>query len=345
MILDVSYDEMFDLARENRIPLIATMELTTMCNFKCMHCYQDNKKIFMPKSKAIDLIDTLTERGCVFLNFTGGEPLLHPDFDSIYSYAYNKGLKITIQSNASLITKEVMELFIKHPPRKFEITLYGVDEESYAEFTGNPNGYLDVMNALKMLCDHGFHVILKAFINEVTIKNAKQIKAIASRFGCELRIAHITWPTLNQDRSPLERQIAISRLDEFVDESHYKEIKDLQGTKVGDELFTCEAGRSSVYISSELDMKMCVFDTFSNKSLEQSSFEEIWQSFSKYHQLRIDKESKCYNCDDRAICGICPAWSHMMYGDFKMNNASIFCDNSKELRRLMKGIEGSQDDQ
>jgi len=48
---------------------------------------------------------------CLWILFTGGEPLLRPDFLEIYTYAKKKGLLVTIFTNGTLIDDNLADYF------------------------------------------------------------------------------------------------------------------------------------------------------------------------------------------------------------------------------------------
>lgn len=77
-------------------------ELTNICDRRCSFCTQtERKKMFMPIDDAYDFIRQaapLTESIYWHLQ---GEPLLHPDFEKITSFAKNLGLNLKLTTNAS----------------------------------------------------------------------------------------------------------------------------------------------------------------------------------------------------------------------------------------------------
>lgn len=68
------------------------------------------------------MINQFVENGTIYLTITGGDPLLHPDFCAIYEYAIKRGLIVTVFTNASLLTLDMLKLFVKYPPRRVEVT-------------------------------------------------------------------------------------------------------------------------------------------------------------------------------------------------------------------------------
>ena len=70
-----------------RIPLEGAVELTNSCNLACTHCYirEDDTKGELSYCQWCRIIDEITEAGCLWLTFTGGEPFRRRDFLDIYA--------------------------------------------------------------------------------------------------------------------------------------------------------------------------------------------------------------------------------------------------------------------
>ena len=80
--------------------------LTNACNFSCEYCIQEQYDLHvshLPFEFITRMIDICASHGKVTsLNFTGGEPSIHPDFYEILSYARDKGAwKLTVITNGS----------------------------------------------------------------------------------------------------------------------------------------------------------------------------------------------------------------------------------------------------
>ena len=69
----------------------------------------------------------MQKAGTVFLLLTGGEPLLFPDFKTLYRRLRNLGMILTINTNGTLLDEAWADFFATYPPRRINITLYGAD--------------------------------------------------------------------------------------------------------------------------------------------------------------------------------------------------------------------------
>ena len=55
--------------------------------------------------------------GCLQVRFTGGEPLLRPDFEELYLFARRLGLAVLVFTNARRVTPRLADLLARIPPR------------------------------------------------------------------------------------------------------------------------------------------------------------------------------------------------------------------------------------
>lgn len=86
---------------------------TRTCNLNCRHCYMEADNILHPgeltTEEAKRFIDDLAAYHVPALLFSGGEPLMRPDFFQLAEYARSKGLRPTLSTNGTLINRETAQ--------------------------------------------------------------------------------------------------------------------------------------------------------------------------------------------------------------------------------------------
>ncbi len=91
------------------------VEITNRCNLACSFCSKTNrplKKMSLEEfSKVIEKIKPYTKT--IYLHVKG-EPLLHPELDSILSICDQEMINVNITTNGTLL-KERKEILLKHP--------------------------------------------------------------------------------------------------------------------------------------------------------------------------------------------------------------------------------------
>jgi len=145
------------------------IELTERCNNNCIHCCinlpandRPAKKRELNTAQLQDLLTQAASLGCLQVRFTGGEPLLRSDFETLYLFARRLGMSVILFTNARLITPELAALFDRIPPRKpIEITVYGMHAESYDAVTRSPGSFAQFWRGVNLLLEHQVPFIVK----------------------------------------------------------------------------------------------------------------------------------------------------------------------------------------
>jgi len=84
------------------------------CNLKCIHCYAqatitEEDPDILSTAEAKKMIDSAADFGCPVMLFSGGEPLMRPDVFDLMRHAASRGMRTTLSTNGTLITKEVAQ--------------------------------------------------------------------------------------------------------------------------------------------------------------------------------------------------------------------------------------------
>src|SRR5699024_5038394 len=125
-------------------PLSGAFELTSRCNFNCKMCYihgMENmdslRKDELSAAEWLSIAREAKKEGLLFLLLTGGEAMLRDDFDGLYEALAKMGFRLVINTNGSMVTDEIVELFRKYPPGRANVSMYGASDDTYARLCGN----------------------------------------------------------------------------------------------------------------------------------------------------------------------------------------------------------------
>lgn len=99
--------------------------LTNQCNLRCYFCFQKKEfeKENMNGQDWINLTKQLPDYARVTL--TGGEPLMFPEFEKVFSYVANK-FDCSMISNGLLLTEEKIDYLLSFP--KFKVLSISIDD-------------------------------------------------------------------------------------------------------------------------------------------------------------------------------------------------------------------------
>ena len=350
-------DTLFATAGYKQIPLACTFELSPMCNFTCKMCYirRSLQEVnaqggLLPAEFWMDLADQILDSGTLFLLLTGGEPLLYPDFWKLYHALCRKGLKVSINTNASLIDEEAIERFLSDPPERINITLYGGSNESYARLCGAPHGFDRVRRAVQLLHEHGIRLRFNCSLTPDNCSDLEDIIHFAKEFGSGVRCATYMFPPVRRtgqcgdyDARLTPEQAAYHHVYAnyllLTPEVFQKFSAKMQSFReVSDELLSecataepgsmhCRAGRSSCWIDWTGCLSACGMFNKPSVSLKEHTFAEAWSEIAAWTR-EFRYSPVCSNCGNRRACSICPAKVYNETGGFT-GRPSYICEMLK----------------
>jgi len=127
-------------------PPCVQIEPSSICNFKCVFCYQadltfNNKKSgflgrmdFEIFKKVIDELEGNVESITLA---SRGEPTLHPKFDEMLQYMKGKFLAVKINSNASLLTDKKIHSILSNDVQTMVFSIDAASKELYEKLRVN----------------------------------------------------------------------------------------------------------------------------------------------------------------------------------------------------------------
>lgn len=318
------------LSKKNRIPLSCTIELTTKCNFKCIHCYMQNSKIkFIDLFKLKLFIKEFKNKGGKFITFTGGETLLYPNFEDLYLYAYEMGFRITIFTNGFLLNEKIINFFAIYKPYKIEVSLYGYDENSYKYNTKSNNSFTKIINNIYELKRNNINLVCKMVLTNYNIDYFDKIKELSKKLNVMFRYDYYVWPKINGELSSVEYQCNSKQIVNFLisqDSEIIKKWKNIYKDKKRNMCFNCSGGRNSFYLNSNFEIKPCLYGDFIKVNLNEYSFDDAWEIIGDYiDSEKLFENSICNDCKHINLCEGCPAYFYAFNRNIVMNEKKLPC--------------------
>ncbi|MBU4311570.1 MAG: radical SAM protein, partial [Candidatus Omnitrophica bacterium] len=198
------------------------IELTYRCNLNCIHCYckgSEDKNNELTTQEWKKIINEIRKEGCIWLTFTGGDPLVRDDFLEIYSYAKEKGFIITLFTNGQAFTDEIIDYLVNSPPFSIEITLNGLSKDTHESITQTPGSFSKVVNAIGKLAEKKPKLILKTNCLKQNKYEIGKIKAfteelIGKPFENKYYFKYdpMIYPRLNGDKTPANFRLSFEEI-------------------------------------------------------------------------------------------------------------------------------------
>lgn len=151
---------------------------TRTCNLKCRHCYMSSDaKSYqneLTTEEAKKFIDDLAAFKVPVLLFSGGEPLIRQDFFELAAYAAMKGIRPTLSTNGTLITREVAQKIKNIGVGYVGISLDGLREVN-DKFRGKVGAFAAAMQGIQHCVAVGQRVGLRFTINRHNLQELDRI--------------------------------------------------------------------------------------------------------------------------------------------------------------------------
>ncbi|MEI7731595.1 MAG: radical SAM protein [Verrucomicrobiota bacterium] len=329
-------------AHKERLPLSASFEVTTRCNLRCCHCYLGDPEGAHQRelnlAEACAVVDKIAGAGCLFLLFTGGEPLLQPDFAKIYRHAKECGLAVRVFTNGTLVEAEMVQLFQAYPPLEVEISLYGATPEMYQQVTGSERNYARCLAGIQRLLDGGVRVKLKTVLMRQNHAGLADMKALADRLGVPFRFDTAIFPTRAGDQRPLDCRLSPAAAAAAENEFRARSASSPDAPRQPQipstdlrNLLVCGAGRTTFAVDSTGNMTPCLLMRGPKYDLLRGTFAEGWRQMEPVCQIKVATDSPCQTCPDVAYCHGCAPIFEMETGNMAQPPAWL-CDLARQRR-------------
>lgn len=355
-----------------RLRMVA-WEITRSCNLFCAHCRSaSTADIYggeLSTKQCLVLVDSIIEVGKPIIIFTGGEPLLRHDLFQIARYAVEKGLKVVMGSNGTLITREVAHKLKAIPISRVAVSIDFPTPELQDRFRGKSGAFEAAMTGIDNLRQAGIEVQLNSTITRLNLEHLNELLNLALKIGAvafhpfmlvptgrgkELKNIEISSEEYEQTLHWVyEKQKELGGIISLrpTDAPHYQRIvrekarsaNQLQPGPRNDALNTttrgCLAGIGFCFISHCGQVQGCGYLDIEAGNIRDQSFDEIWTGSTLFQKLRdlSNIKGKCGMCEYKSVCGGCRARAYESTGDYL--EAEPYCIYKPALSRQDKFYE------
>ncbi len=159
--------------------------LTEHCNLRCPHCIRDD--VTTIRSLDGGLIESVLDQaialyGSVVVSLTGGEPLLHPEFDRLVQLFADRRVPYRFVSNGWHV-KRLMPLFDRCPPQAVRLSLSGATEQVHDAERGR-GSFRRVLLAVALMTSRRISTALSIVVDRRDRQQLRQAADLAEDLGC-----------------------------------------------------------------------------------------------------------------------------------------------------------------
>ncbi len=321
---------------EREFPLrMVAWELTRNCNLNCIHCRA--KATLGPHEGELTteeckkIIDDISSFASPTVILTGGEPLMREDLFEIIRYGNEKGLKLVIAVNGTLLDREkalkLKELGIK----RVSMSVDGKDSRSHDSFRGVQGSFDAAVEAGRILREAGLPFQINTTVTRLNVGDLGEICEFVKAIGAVAWHVFLLVPVgrgeglrgeeLNAKmyEDVLEWLYAVEKKNELEIKvtcaPHYYRIVKEKGD--APKSAGCLAGKSFMFISHKGIAQPCGYLEMDSGDVRKEGVKKVWEGspvFTKLRDLRL-YQGKCSACKFLAICGGCRARAFELRGD------------------------------
>jgi len=338
------------------VPRLVAWELTNRCNLSCRHCRAADSGEKMPDElsteEALALVGQIAEFAPLTLILSGGEPLVREDFLDIVRCAVDKGLRVAVATNGTLVDEKMAKTMKDEGVVRVSLSLDGVDAAAHDSLRGLDGAYEMLLVAAARLKAAGLPFQINT---TVTLNNVDQVPEIVAlvptlgavehhvfmfvptgrgekmadeSLGAERDEEVLHWLAEAQKTSPIHIQVTCA--------PHYQRVLRQTGCLTdgkghgrkrggGGATGGCLGGTAFAFISAVGEVYPCGYLPIPAGDVRIMPFPEIWRTSSFFLALRDRKrlEGRCGACEYRRVCGGCRARAYAVSG--KVFGEEPFC--------------------
>ncbi len=142
--------------RQETLPTYFWLEPTNHCNLRCIMCPNGSGKIeiekgYMDYDFYQEIIDQISRHASAITLAVGGESLLHPNFLEMARYATDKGIKVLLNTNATLLDEAKADLLLESGISSISFAFDGFTKTMYEKARVGANFEKTIANILNFL--------------------------------------------------------------------------------------------------------------------------------------------------------------------------------------------------
>lgn len=180
--------------------------LTEGCNLACKHCWinppldsEENHHAFLAVELIQKAINEAKPLGLNSLKLTGGEPLMHPQIVDIINLASAENLKLTIETNGTLITDSFIVAIKNHKNAFVSVSLDSSKQEVHDAFRGIPGSFSKTVSGIKKLVDAGISPQIICSLIPENLDDIEDVVRFSKKIGASSFKLNIIQPTNRGD--------------------------------------------------------------------------------------------------------------------------------------------------
>jgi GeoRSP system radical SAM/SPASM protein len=327
-------------------PLTVNWSLSYRCNFTCSHCYsRELETVLLPQSEIRDVVDLLSEKGVVFINFGGGEPLLLDGLFDVTQYAVSRGLKVTMNTNGWLLDPPAAGRIANAGFHSVGISIDSPEAKVHDRFRNKEGSFDRAIRGLDNLEKADVRSTVSCVINQENMHNWQGMVDLCRNHGVRTLYLHnYKCSGMGQvnmgdlDLSPTEwsafytEALAVREgLSDLLISFDDPIMAALPGYLAEGAVKGSTCGKLSLHIEPDGGITPCGFIPVTIGNILKDDFDRVWFDSPVLEKMRSKTATgKCSGCASYEDClGGCSARAFAMTGSFDSPDPHCWVDEEQ----------------
>ncbi len=299
------------------IPPLTTyyMYISGGCNLACRHCWiSPTFEKDGGRGECLDFnlykiaVDEGIPLGLKQIKFTGGEPLLHPDFVKMTDYATERGIRTWMETNGTLLTSEIASYLKNKTSLNFiSVSLDGAIASTNDSFRNVKGSFDRALRGIEFLVKAGYKPQIIMSLFKENFKEIEAMVKMAIAAGCGSLKFNIIQSSGRGEKLLKDKKVL--SIHDLIDLGHW--------------------------IENDLQKKYSIPLFFS------------WpMAFHSIRRLHADKGANCglftilgiLSSGEIALCGIGTQEKNLIYGQLGKDKIGDIWKNNLGLKKMRKVI-------
>lgn len=330
------------------MPFSIQLQITYRCDQRCKHCYiYGNNSSYVPEELNLQQLEAIVNKFqdfCISVNkrpsifITGGDPLLHPNFNEFIELLSHKKIPFAIMGNPFHLN-ETIALHLKECGcQGYQLSLDGIEKTH--DYIRKPGSFKSTIDAINIINNAGLRSVIMCTVSKMNISEVPSLVEIAVNAHADTFGFARYCPSKNDIENmpnPLEYRNFLDKMFHV-----YEKFKGL-GTKFPkkDHLWTLYEYEKGIFNIPENSIPTMIYDgchcAISHMSIlpngdcyacrrcnskvgnifeENVSFKDIFFGKRMDEYRKYDNFEGCNNCELLRFCRGCPAVSASSTGNF-----------------------------
>lgn len=333
------------------------IDITQACTERCIHCYiPEYNPVFLPYEQITKVIDEFRNQGGIGITLTGGECMLHPDFDKIVRYARSRDLIVEILSNLTLCTDEKIKV-LQDAEATVQVSLYSMNPETHDAITKRPGSFVATKTAIEKLRKAQIPCCISCPTMKPNYKDYLGVLAYAQSLKMDALTDFIIMGKMDCDTSNLRCRLDLNETRSILEDVILKSVPvncEYFDPSKKESMWTdeewgarkvCGACISSVCLDATGYYYPCpAFAGVNLGSCYEHDLKWIWNESPETKRIRAvcGKDfPKCLHCPDRNYCSVCMCRNFNETGDM-FTPAQHFCDVAKLNHQVVDEVQAKR---